>query len=205
MCPDTAAYYGNRSACHMMLGDYKSALEDARHSVYLDPKFEKGFVRMAKCCVTLGDIVGAEQAIKKTLELDVSNKQIGTEIQCCRQLRQQSDLATACFKQQDYRTAIYHADNALKLAPAGLKFKLLKAECLALLGRIEVTKPLFFFEHFFNIYFNTGSQRFGRCLHAIGIEQCRSGVRAWSLLVLQRQSRQRIGTFPACACLGSGQ
>lgn len=138
VCPDTASYYGNRSACHMMLGDYKSALEDARRSVQLDPKFEKGFVRIAKCCVALGDVVGAEQAIKSTLEIDVTNKQVAAEIQNCKNLRTHSTTATNCFKQRDYRTAIYHADNALKLAPAGLKFKLLKAECLALLGRIEV-------------------------------------------------------------------
>lgn len=33
---------------------------------------------------------------------------------------------------------VYHADGALKIASACLKFKLLKAECLALLGRVEV-------------------------------------------------------------------
>lgn len=34
---------------------------------------------------------------------------------------------------------VFHADGALKLAPACSKFKLLKAECLALLGRVEVS------------------------------------------------------------------
>lgn len=34
--------------------------------------------------------------------------------------------------------SVYHADSALKVAPACLKFKLLKAESLALLGRTEV-------------------------------------------------------------------
>lgn len=33
---------------------------------------------------------------------------------------------------------VYHADGALKIAPACPKFKLTKAECLALLGRVEV-------------------------------------------------------------------
>lgn len=35
-------------------------------------------------------------------------------------------------------STVYHADSALKVAPACLKFKLLKAESLALLGRTEV-------------------------------------------------------------------
>lgn len=34
--------------------------------------------------------------------------------------------------------SVYHADGALKIAPACSKFRLLKAECLALLGRVEV-------------------------------------------------------------------
>lgn len=34
--------------------------------------------------------------------------------------------------------SVYHADGALKIASACSKFKLLKAECLALLGRVEV-------------------------------------------------------------------
>lgn len=38
---------------------------------------------------------------------------------------------------------VYHADGALKIAPACLKFKLLKAESLALLGRTEVRANYF--------------------------------------------------------------
>lgn len=34
---------------------------------------------------------------------------------------------------------VFHSDGALKIAPACLKFKLLKAECLTFLGRIDVS------------------------------------------------------------------
>lgn len=37
-------------------------------------------------------------------------------------------------------STVYHAERALKVAPACLKFKLLKAESLALLGRTEVKR-----------------------------------------------------------------
>lgn len=40
LCPDSAAYYGNRSAYHMMLADYKSTLYDARTAIQIDDKFE---------------------------------------------------------------------------------------------------------------------------------------------------------------------
>ena len=57
-CP---AFYGNRAACHMMLGQFVQALEDARTSVQFDPNFVKGYVRVAKCCVALGELHAARQ------------------------------------------------------------------------------------------------------------------------------------------------
>lgn len=54
LCPENPSYYGNRSACYMMLGMYKKALDDAQTSVALDPKFTKGYIRIAKCCIALG-------------------------------------------------------------------------------------------------------------------------------------------------------
>lgn len=55
LCPENAAYYGNRSACYMMLGMYKKALDDAQKAVALDPTFTKGYIRIAKCCIALGN------------------------------------------------------------------------------------------------------------------------------------------------------
>ncbi len=43
LAPETAAYYGNRAACHMMLMQFPQALEDARLSVQIDPAFIKGY------------------------------------------------------------------------------------------------------------------------------------------------------------------
>ena len=41
LCPTCAAYYGNRSACYMMMDKYTEALEDARMSLKLDSQFVK--------------------------------------------------------------------------------------------------------------------------------------------------------------------
>ncbi|ELU16006.1 hypothetical protein CAPTEDRAFT_108722 [Capitella teleta] len=41
MCPTCAAYYSNRAATYMMLFQFDKALEDARQSVNIDPKFPK--------------------------------------------------------------------------------------------------------------------------------------------------------------------
>ncbi|XP_037048849.1 dnaJ homolog subfamily C member 7 isoform X1 [Bradysia coprophila] len=136
ICPETPAYYGNRAACYMMLGDFKSALADSRHSIFLDSKFEKSYIRIVKCCLALGDIVGCEQAIKKLLENDPKNLAVNVELENCKQLRALEGKAFSSYNQKDYRTALYHTDGCLKYAPASLKYKLLKAECLVLLGRI---------------------------------------------------------------------
>ena len=42
LCPGTAAFYGNRSACHMMLSQFTQALADAKNAVQLDADFVKG-------------------------------------------------------------------------------------------------------------------------------------------------------------------
>lgn len=121
----------------MMLGDYQSALSDARTSVQIDEKFEKGFIRMAKCCLAMGDLIGTEQAIKKFLKLDAKNQALKDEIQNLRHLRNIEEKANNCYEKQDYRTCVYHMDSGLKIAPACRKYQLLKAECLALLGRFN--------------------------------------------------------------------
>ncbi|XP_058814259.1 dnaJ homolog subfamily C member 7 isoform X1 [Topomyia yanbarensis] len=137
LCPGSPAYYGNRAATYMMLGDYKSALRDAKQSVALDAKFEKGYIRITKCCLLLGDLVGTEQAIKKFLELDPANQSLKQELQSLKQLRDLNEKAASCYDRQDYRTCLYHCDNAIKIAPGSIHYKLLKAECLAMLERFD--------------------------------------------------------------------
>lgn len=137
LCPNAAAFYGNRAACHMMLFDHKAALQDSRHAISLDDKFEKGYVRIAKSSLAMGDVVAAEQAINRLMEIDPKTSAVKTEQQQCKLLRQFDERAFQCYEKRDFRTAVFHADGALKIAPACMKFKLLKAESLALLGRTD--------------------------------------------------------------------
>ncbi|GAB0089401.1 dnaJ homolog subfamily C member 7 [Sergentomyia squamirostris] len=137
LCPDLPAFFGNRAACYMMLGDYKQALRDARQSIDLDSSFEKGFIRIAKCCLMLGDLVGTEQAIKALYNLDQRSTALNAEVQSVRQLREIEAKSVVSYEKKDYRTTVYQMDSALKMAPACQRYRLLKAECLALLGRVE--------------------------------------------------------------------
>ncbi|XP_030382781.1 dnaJ homolog subfamily C member 7 isoform X2 [Scaptodrosophila lebanonensis] len=137
LCPDSAAYYGNRAACYMMLLNYNSALSDARNAIRLDPKFEKAYVRVAKCCVALGDIIGAEQAVKTVAELDPQSTALSSEQQAVQKLRQLETTIQTNYDTQAYRNVVFYLDSALKVAPACLRYRLLKAECLAFLERCE--------------------------------------------------------------------
>lgn len=122
----------------MMLNRYQEALKDARQSILIDENFEKGYVRVAKCCLTLGDLVGAEQAIKKLLEISSNGETlVKAEIVTLQQLRTLEEKSRECYDKQEYRTCLYQMDNALKLAPASRKYQLMKGECLALLGRLD--------------------------------------------------------------------
>jgi DnaJ homolog subfamily C member 7 len=137
LCPENPSFLGNRSACFMMLANYREALNDARKSIQLDPKFEKGYLRVAKCCLLLGDLVQTEQIIKRFLEIDAKNTALKGEIQSLKQLRTYEERANESYVKHDYRTCLFHIDSALKTAQACQRYKLLKAECLALLGRME--------------------------------------------------------------------
>lgn len=137
LCPDSAAYYGNRSACHIMLSNYTNALNDARFAVRIDPQFEKGYVRIAKCCLAMGDVIGAEQAIKKVLEIDSQSTAVRTEQQSVAVLKDMEATIQTNYEKKSHRNVVYYLDRALKLAPACLRYRLLKAECLAFLGRCD--------------------------------------------------------------------
>lgn len=137
LCPANPSFLGNRAACYMMLANYKEALNDAKLSMQLDPKFEKGYLRAAKCCILLGDLVQTEQIIKKFLEQDASNTALKSEIQNLKQLRMLEEKVNQCYEKQDYRTCLFNIDSALKIAQACQRLKLIKAEVLTYLGRIE--------------------------------------------------------------------
>jgi len=138
LCPGCPAFYGNRAACHMMLGQFVQALEDARTSVQLDPNFVKGYVRVAKCCVALGELQGARQAIDTAMSMSKEHSAtFDLETTSLEFLEKHDANLRSAFAQSDYRKALYHIEQALKIASASQKLKLSRAECLAFLGRYK--------------------------------------------------------------------
>ena len=51
ICPEVAAYYGNRAAAALMKRDYKLAVQDSLHATNLSPGFARGYQRAGECCI----------------------------------------------------------------------------------------------------------------------------------------------------------
>ncbi|XP_059059239.1 dnaJ homolog subfamily C member 7 [Achroia grisella] len=141
LCPDNAAYYGNRSACYMMLGMYKKALDDAQKAVSLDPTFTKGYIRIAKCCIALGDMSSGEQAVNKAKELGGAECAT-SERRALESLRRLHEDAQRAMEARDYRRVVFCMDRCLDYSPSCAKAKLTKAECLAMLGRCQEAQEI---------------------------------------------------------------
>lgn len=142
LCPNTAAYYGNRAACYMMLCNYQAALNDARRSVDLDNVFVKGYIRMLKCAIALGDVMTAETSIGKIKELEPDNNAIEAEVNILQFLKQYEGEATKAREKQDFRKIVYCMDRCLSQAPTCNRYKVCKAENLVLLARFSEAQEL---------------------------------------------------------------
>ncbi|XP_041976912.1 dnaJ homolog subfamily C member 7 [Aricia agestis] len=141
LAPENAAYYGNRSACYMMLGMYKKALDDALKAVALDPTFTKGYIRMAKCYLALGDLSGVEQAVKHASELGGADC-AANEKRALESLKKLHEDAQKALETADYRRVVFCMDRCLEYSPSSTKDKLIKAESLAMLGRCQEAQEI---------------------------------------------------------------
>ncbi|KAK5906012.1 hypothetical protein CgunFtcFv8_001915 [Champsocephalus gunnari] len=133
--PKTASYYGNRAATLMMLFRIREALEDSQQAVRLDECFMKGHLREGKCHLLLGNAMAANRCFQKVLELEPSNREAQQENKTASTLLEYERMAEFGFEKRDFRKVVYCMDRALVVATACHRFKILKAECLALLGR----------------------------------------------------------------------
>ncbi|CAN8000469.1 unnamed protein product [Ixodes pacificus] len=130
------AYYTNRAACLMMLGQYQTALEDCRQASRLDPGNAKGHLREAKCHLALGDPTAAMRSVQRLKELEPANVALPRELKTIEILQHFLTEGDKAYENQDYAKVIYCMDRALQQAPGCTKVKLLKAESLALLKKI---------------------------------------------------------------------
>ncbi|KAI4490062.1 PREDICTED: dnaJ homolog subfamily C member 7 [Polistes canadensis] len=142
MCSDEPRYYGNRAACYMMLGLYRNALVDAKKCIELDPLFLKAYIRVIKCSLILGDIIEAETNISKLLKLDPDNTSVASEQKDLEYIQKYLKDADTAYAVKDFRKVVYCMDRCCDVSTSCTRFKLIKAECLAFLGRYEEAQEI---------------------------------------------------------------
>ena len=87
----------------MMLSQFTQALADAKCSVQLDASFVKGYVRVSKCHVALGDAISAQQAIEKALQIEPNNTAALQEKTSIQQLITYLGDYNQSYQAKDYR------------------------------------------------------------------------------------------------------
>jgi len=74
-------------------------------------------VRIAKCCIALGETPSAKQAIDQGLTLEPESKAFETEIQNYQFLEKHHTEIDTAFEAKDYRKALFHVDQRLNVWP----------------------------------------------------------------------------------------
>ena len=137
LCPNHAAYYGNRSAAYVRLNDYAKALEDARKSVQIDPKFIKSHMRIAKCHCTMGEIAAAINACQIVLDVEPANKTALEELQQLKTVQKCEQQGEESYEKKDFKQAVSSMNLCIQSSPFSVKYKIRKAECLVLLKEYQ--------------------------------------------------------------------
>ena len=87
----------------MMLSQFPQALDDAKTSVTIDDAFVKGYIRVAKCCISLGDTTSARQAIEKALSMEPNNTAVLQEKNNLVTLEKFKEDASNSYNAKDFR------------------------------------------------------------------------------------------------------
>ncbi|XP_052740330.1 uncharacterized protein LOC112048181 isoform X2 [Bicyclus anynana] len=137
--PHNAYYYGNTFSCYIKLSMLSEALIDAKKAVELDIHSSKGVGGVAKCYIALGDLSGAERAIVKASEAGEDCMEERRALQTLQRLHAQ---AHKHIEERDYQRAVSCMNQCLEYSPFSSKMKLIKAECLAMLGKIKQAEDI---------------------------------------------------------------
>ena len=144
-----ASYYGNRSAANTMVGKNADALADCDAAIAVDSTFVKSYFRKGKLQLTAGETAAAILSYTMGLTRDPDNAPMRKELEEAKMVAQRLDIALKCSQKvdalvaegklggTDARQAVAQLDIVLGIAPACRLAKVIKASCLAALGRGE--------------------------------------------------------------------
>ncbi|XP_052740188.1 uncharacterized protein LOC112048188 isoform X2 [Bicyclus anynana] len=137
--PENAEYHSNSFSCHMKLEMFKEAFVDAKKAVVLYGKCNDTIRGIAKCFIYIGELSGAERAIVKASEAGEECMEERRALQTLQRLHAQ---AQKHIEEQDYQRAVSCMNQCLESSPFSSKVKLIKAESLAMLGKIDQAQEI---------------------------------------------------------------
>lgn len=114
-------FYSNRSACYAALEQWENAAEDGRQCIIANKNFVKGYFRYALGLQNMGNLDGAQEAVKRGLGIESSNadlKKMSKELdESIRMKKVDSTIATAeeQIKANDIAGAYKTIDAGLRL------------------------------------------------------------------------------------------
>ncbi len=133
-----ALLYNNRAAAHLMLLQYKEALNDTEKAISLDNTLSRAYFRKATAMKGLGNLDGAITAIEQGLVHDPSSKAALQDKTALMNARNKITEAKNLMRQNQTNAALIRLDSVLKEVSSTLReVNLLKVECLIKLKRLE--------------------------------------------------------------------
>lgn len=119
----------------MMMKKFQEALADTQSALRLDPTYEKGYLRLVRAHLALGDVTNCEAAILQYESLDETTTDITPEKQKLQQLKSFLADAGASTIRKDFRKVLFLCDRILEIAVGDLNTKVRKGFTLLRLGR----------------------------------------------------------------------
>lgn len=115
--PTDVTFYSNRSACHAALEQWENAAEDGRQCIIVKKDFVKGYFRYALGLQNMGNLEGAQEAVKRGLGIESSNAD----------LKRMSRELEESIRMKKVDSAIESAEGQLKAGDATGAFKTIDA------------------------------------------------------------------------------
>jgi len=132
LAPNCATYHNNSAACHLLLGQPKEAMAEARLATQLEPGLAKAWGRVGRAALMLGQEEEARRIVAKLYELGLGDdgKEMTTTLEAMEEMRRSAEEALLVGRCQD---SLHFASKWLDQAPYCRAAKLVKAESLLLL------------------------------------------------------------------------
>jgi DnaJ family protein C protein 7 len=130
MLPTEAAFYTNRAIAYMKLNNFDAAKRDCQQALNVNPQFGKGYNRLSKCYIGLGDLVAASIALQKSMELDKNNETSKRDKKYLADLKITDTLVNRAISEEKFDKAVTNLNALLKDCTMDVDRVCLKLECL---------------------------------------------------------------------------